>query len=258
MINPYHVSRFTYHVKVDSTMKLAAAQISISDSLEHNTRKVIRFLEKAADIEIGLVCFPEMCLTGYSPTALSPSDLNEHVGSALNIIQDRCRSLGTGAIVGYAHRNGYALLNRATVLLPDGGRFNYDKINLAETETKYFHPGENPLTFPYKDLKAGIIICRDQNYPSLACELKASGANTLFILGAHYHQPKEARWKIEKNRALPIARAVENKMHVLLANTVGTHVGLTSLGNSLIVDPEGCLIAQAGESEETLLAVTIK
>lgn len=239
-------------------MKLAVAQIALSDSLDYNTRKVIRFLEQAGEIGLDLVCFPEMCLTGYSPAALSPSDLDEKVGSALNIIQDRCGALGTGAIVGYGHKSGYALFNRATVLLPHGERFHYDKISLAESEKKYFQPGKTIITFPCGDLKAGIIICRDQNDPSLACELKSSGADILFIPAAHYYTPKEARWKIEKNRALPIARAVENKMHVLMANTVGTNVGLTSLGNSLIVDPDGCIVTQAGEAEETLLALTAR
>ena len=40
-----------------------------------------------------------------------------------------------------------------------------------------------------------------------------------------------------KNRAIPITRAVENGVYVLLSNFVGSHLGMVSLGNSLLPTP---------------------
>ena len=60
-----------------------------------------------------------------------------------------------------------------------------------------------------------------------------------------------------KNRAIPITRAVENGVYVLLSNFVGSHLGMVSLGNSLIADPDGAVVSSAGESEESLLSVSI-
>ena len=101
------------------------------------------------------------------------------------------------------------------------------------------------------------MICRDQNHPKLGLELVKKGAEFIYILSAHFYRPKEARWKVEKNRAIPITRAVENGVHVLLSNFVGSHLGLVSLGNSLIADPDGAVVVSAGENEESLLSVSV-
>ena len=42
-----------------------------------------------------------------------------------------------------------------------------------------------------------------------------------------------------------------------MANTVGTHLGTISLGNSLIVDPDGAVVVSAGESEEGILSLSL-
>lgn len=102
-----------------------------------------------------------------------------------------------------------------------------------------------------------MIICRDQNYPELARET-CKDVDALFILCAHYYKPLEARWKVDKNRALPIARAVENHCYVFMANTIGSHIGMISLGNSLIADPEGVLVVLADESSETIITCDIE
>ncbi|MEW5761905.1 MAG: carbon-nitrogen hydrolase family protein [Bacillota bacterium] len=238
-------------------MRLAVAQLAVGEDLARNACRIAAFMEKAARHGVDLVCFPEMSLTGYHPAVLGEPELNARVEAALAELASAGRDLGVGAIVGHGWRMGDALFNRASVLLPDGRRFCYDKLHPTEEELKYFRRGAEILCFPFGERRAGVIICRDQNDPFLARRLREEGAGVLFILAAHYYKPKEARWKVEKNRALPIARAVENKMHVLLANTVGSHLGMVSLGNSLIVDPDGCVVAAAGEAEETLLTLSL-
>jgi len=239
-------------------LRLAVAQLAVGANLEENTPRTIAFLEQAARRGVDLLCFPEMNLTGYAPAVLAAGDLNDRVEAALAELAAAGRRLGLGAIVGHGWWEDGALFNRATVLLPDGRRCYYDKIHLTEQEEKYFRRGTEALHFPFGERRMGVIICRDQNDPLLARRLREEGAEVLFILSAHYYAPKEARWKLDKNRALPIARAVENTMYVLLANTVGSHLGMVSLGNSLIVDPDGCVVAAAGESEETLLTLSLE
>ncbi len=234
-------------------MNIAVAQMAISESLEQNTARIIGFMEKAGKLEAELICFPEMCLTGYSPGLLQQKDFTSQVEGALERLGKACRQLNLAAIVGHAHLEQGHRYNRATVLLPSSGLYFYDKQFLTEPEEKYFCPGSQNTLFTYRDTSFGLIICRDQNYPLLARELKEMGAGAMFILAAHYYSPREARWKLEKNRAIPITRAVENKFHVFMANTVGTHLGMISLGNSLIAEPGGAVVASAGETEESII-----
>ena len=79
----------------------------------------------------------------------------------------------------------------------------------------------------------------------------------LFISCAHYYPPMVARLKVDKNRALPIARACENGFFVCKANAVGSYRGEINLGHSIIVGPNGVVIAEAGETQEELLTFDI-
>lgn len=238
-------------------MKFGVAQLSIGDKIEYNLAKVYNCMEKAAGEGVCLLGFPEMFLTGYNPSYLEDSDINAKIDEALCGVGMKSKELGVGVIVGHGYRNGDKFVNRASVILPDGRKFNYDKIHLTEVEEKYFVPGFEKLSFEFAGHMIGVIICRDQNDPMLIRHLREQGVDMLYIISAHYYKPQEARWKVEKNRAIPIARAVENKIYVFLANAVGSHIGMVSLGNSLIVDPEGCVVASAGESDECLLTVSV-
>jgi predicted amidohydrolase len=149
------------------------------------------------------------------------------------------------------------LFNSVVVLVADGRRFLYHKHNLVSYEEDYFVPGNDLLTFDIATLRFGTIICRDQNFPRLAQRIKEEGAHVLFISCAHFYPPMEARLKVEKNRALPIARACENGVFVSKANAVGSYRGRISLGHSLLIGPNGVVISEAGETEERLLAFDI-
>lgn len=235
-------------------MRLGAIQMFVADKLEVNLDTILRIMTEAAYKNVDLLTFPEMSLTGYNPDVLNKSDIQEETTRALDQIALRAADLDLGVIVGHAHwTNDDQLLNAATVLLPDKTRHTYYKTYVTEAEAEYFNSGTEPLAFTYNGHRFGVIICRDQNYPELARRTCRNGVAALFILSAHYYHPHEARWKIDKNKALPIARAVENKVHVLMANTVGSHIGLISLGNSLIADPEGALVALADEASEVIL-----
>jgi len=233
-------------------MRLGAAQIFITDNLETNTSTILKMAEEAAHKGVDILVFPEMCLTGYNPKTLGQSNFENDLASALNKISQSATKLNIGLIIGRACFCNDQLYNTASVILPSGTVYTYYKNHLTAAEEKYFTPGTQTLSFEFRGYSFGVIICRDQNYPELA-QATCKETDALLILSAHYYQPAEARWKLDKNRALPIARAVENHCYVLLANTVGSHIGMVSLGNSLIADPEGVLVVMADETTETII-----
>lgn len=242
---------------MEGALRISVAQVTMAESIAQGTAKTVQFLGKAADDGAEFVCFPEMHLTGYSKAVLGLPGLKSELDDAIRHITDECRRLKIGTLIGHACPEHQRLYNRMTVVTADGPIAHYDKIHLVDVEMRFLHPGVMPTLFPLGKHTAGIIICRDQNDPYLAATLKLKGADLLFIPAAHLADPETARQKIEKNRGIPITRAVENGLYVFLANPVGEHVGYVSLGNSLIADPEGFVLASAGESEECLLTVTI-
>lgn len=239
-------------------LRLGVAQLFIADSLSANEQNMEKMVTSAADRGVDLLAFPEMSLTGYNPATLGQPGIKTAIAEALTGLSRLASALSIGLIAGHAVFDGDKLYNCASVLLPGGVAYTYRKINLTAAEDKFFSPGNTPLVFTYKGRRFGVIICRDQNYPALATRLREEGAQAMFILAAHYYPPGEARWKLPKNCALPIARAVENGMYVLLANAVGSHIGMVSLGNSLIADPDGAVVCQADEVAETILTCDLR
>lgn len=238
-------------------MKISVAQTTLPDSIEAGVEKTLGFLKKASKEESDFVCFPEMSITGYGKAVLGLPNLKGAIDDAIRCISEECSRLKIGALIGHACPEHGHLFNRATILSPVEKVAHYDKMHLVDVEKKFLHPGVMPTLFPLGNMKAGVIICRDQNDPYLSATLKEKGAELLFIPAAHLNDPETARRKLDKDRGIPITRAVENHLYVFLCNSVGTHVGYVSLGNSLISDPDGYVLATAGETEEELISATI-
>uniref|UniRef100_A0A7C5Z6L7 Carbon-nitrogen hydrolase family protein n=1 Tax=Caldicellulosiruptor owensensis TaxID=55205 RepID=A0A7C5Z6L7_9FIRM len=238
-------------------MKVGVVQMKISNSIENNFIKITNFLEQAKVEEVDLICFPEMALTGYNIQLLKSRDLNDLILSAIDKISQLASKYSICCIIGHPYREGEELRNRASVIFPDGKYEKYDKLHPTELEKKIFSAGKNLLVFEYKQKRFGIAICRDQNFYDIFKEYKDKSCDGVFILAAHYYNPKEARWKIDKNRSIPITRTVENEYYVFLANATGAHLNMISLGHSLIVDRNGCIVCEANETEEVLLTAEI-
>ncbi|MEA2033492.1 MAG: carbon-nitrogen hydrolase family protein, partial [Euryarchaeota archaeon] len=199
-------------------MKAAVAQVKLYEDIEANLITISKYISRASKEDIDVLCFPECNITGY---VRDFTKVNQNkVKDTLDIIQKQVTKSGVNVIVGTSYLERKKRFNSAIVLLTNGKRHIYHKISLTLAEEAYFKKGKEPLIFQLGDVKFGVLICRDQNDPVLAQEYKSQGADAIFILSAHFYEPIEAIRKLNKNRALPIARAVENNLFVLKANAV--------------------------------------
>ena len=235
-------------------MLIAAAQMRLSPDLEANERQMLRLAQQASDQGVRIMNFPETSLTGYLFDGFATMDL-DRVEAALGRLHQAAQDLGISLIVGAPQRpeGQERLHNSALVLLSDGRRLAYHKMNLVGQEQAWFAPGKERVCFELDGHLMGVMICRDQSHPALAGALAAQGARVIFLCCAHYYPLAEARLKQLKNLALPVARAVENQVYLCKANAVGCNRGLVNLGGSVIVDPNGMVAGQAGESGPELL-----
>ena len=237
-------------------MKIAAAQIHLYQEVERNLDNITAWAKKAKARGVDLVNFPETSLTGYLFDGFSELSASE-VNQAIDELERVALELEINLVVGTPYWVEDRLYNSVAVLLADGTRLLYHKSHLVSYEQEYFASGSNVLTFELGDLTLGTIICRDQNFPELARRIREAGARVLLISCAHYYPPMVARLKVDKNRALPIARSCENGFFVCKANAVGSYRGQINLGHSMIVGPNGVVIAEAGETQEELLTFDI-
>ncbi|MFF0201136.1 carbon-nitrogen family hydrolase [Streptomyces sp. NPDC005017] len=142
------------------------------------------------------------------------------------------------------------LYNTSLVFAPDGGlaavyrkihRFGFDK-----GEAVLMSAGGELVTVRLPETTLGVATCYDLRFPELFRGLVDAGAETL-VVPAGWPERRRAHWTL-----LAQARAVENQAFVLACGTAGTHAGVPQAGHSIVVDPWGEVLAQAGPDEEIL------
>ena len=142
--------------------------------------------------------------------------------------------------------------NRTFVIDPKGEiAARYDKIHMFDVnlangesyrESNTYRPGEAAVVLPLPLCKVGLTICYDVRFPALYRALAEAGADVLTVPAAFTKQTGEAHWHL-----LLRARAVETGCFVLAAAQGGHHEnGRDTFGHSLVVDPWGRVIAEAG------------
>jgi predicted amidohydrolase len=94
----------------------------------------------------------------------------------------------------------------------------------------------------------GLVTCYDLRFPELFRALVTKGAAT-FLLTSGWPAERIEHWSL-----LARARAIEDQAWVIACNTAGTHNGVRMGGHSVVVDPMGTVVAEAGEDEQVLYA----
>ena len=142
--------------------------------------------------------------------------------------------------------------NAAPIFGPDGRLIDVYRKMAPYRPAEPAVPGRRYVVFeiPEKRTKIGVQICYDLNFPEISrCET-LMGAEVLVKLTM---DPTELR---QINRPLHFARAIENQAYLVSTNGVGQFDSFHLYGNSMVVDPEGQLLWEAGE-EPAVATVTL-
>lgn len=142
------------------------------------------------------------------------------------------------------------LYNTALVFSPAGERAAvYRKIHrfgFDKGEAVMMGAGEELVTVTLPETTLGLATCYDLRFPEQFRGLVDAGAETL-VVSAGWPERRRAHWTL-----LAQARAVENQAYVLALGTAGSHADVPQAGHSIVVDPWGEVLAQAGADEEIL------
>ncbi len=215
--------------------------------------RVQRLAEQLAAEDLDLLVCPELFLSGYNvgdalQTLAEPTD-----GPHLAMLADLARSTRTAIVFGYPERQGEQLYNSAACFSHTGELIvNHRKLLLPPGfEADYFQPGSGLTLFDINGCRCGIAICFDAEFPETARALSLAGAHAILVPTALASQ-----WGVVAHKVMP-ARAFENGSWLLYANHAGEENGLSYLGASCIVAPDGQDAARAGGAE-TLLTASIE
>ncbi len=215
-----------------------------------NFVKVRRLLQSQPPVPGALLILPEMFGTGFScdlEKTMEPVE-GETTAFLAELASDYdCAVLG-GLVTRGADERG---LNQSLVMAPDGRELaRYTKIQPFSLggETEVHEQGTAAVVFKWEGLTIAPLICYDLRFPELARQAVGLGAEVLVYIAA---------WPVKRYQhwlTLLQARAVENQAYVLGVNRTGSDPHFSYNGRSVLVDPHGIIIADAGEGERVLKA----
>lgn len=151
-------------------------------------------------------------------------------------------------------------VNRSFLIAPDGRVLaSYDKIHMFDIdlpggesyrESSNYQPGETAVISDLPWGRIGLTICYDLRFPALYRALAESGASFLAVPSAFTRKTGEAHWHV-----LLRARAIETGCFVFAAAQGGLHENKReTYGHSLIIDPWGEVLAEAGVEPGVIIA----
>jgi N-carbamoylputrescine amidase len=196
-------------------------------------------------------------------------DLAEPIpGPTTETMAKIARELKVALVVSIFERRAAGIYhNSAAVLDADGSLLGvYRKMHIPDDplyyEKFYFAPGD--LGFPTFNTRYGRIavqICWDQWYPEGARLASLHGANVIFFptsIGWHPREKKEfGAAQLDAWRTIQRAHAIANGIYVGVVNRVGLEgpadTGLEFWGNSFIAGPFGEVLAEANNTDESIL-----
>lgn len=232
-----------------SSLKLSAIQMNcVVGDVDANLVHSLELIDRAAEGEPDLICFPESVLDGYSCRDPELLSLARSVSSS-----------ETERIAEAAKRHGVWICWSLAELLSDSGiantsllfdrngdiQLHYQKSHLCREvgETDVYRFGENLDVTSVDGVEVGIMICFDRHYPEVARELCLKGAQLIL-------HPTATVWFTPNpgtiNTAMMRTRAYENRCYILSVNQVNYN------GGSALFGPWGDVITVAEPGEKIL------
>jgi omega-amidase len=230
--------------------KIAAIQIDIEPgNKEKNLASAIEKIEEAISNKANIICLPELFNTGFLLEEMH-NIAEEPQGDTIKILSSIAKEQNVNILAGsIAVKEEAHLFNTSYVINSKGNiAGTYRKIHLFPlmNEDKYFTHGNKLTIARLESCMVGLMICYDIRFPEIARLLALKGSELLFVPAA-FPKPRLNHWKI-----LLQARAVENQFYVVGVNRVGSDKTGSYFGHSMIIDPWGEILCEAGENEEII------
>ena len=242
---------------------VASVQLDVVlEDIEATAEKVASWTDQAAKENADVVIFPELILSAgyglgdkfYDVAQPVPGQATEQLGKKalqhkMYIIAGiaECDSTGT-------------VYNTAVILGRDGNVVgSYRKTHIFTPTESFFALGTDLKVFDLDFGCVAIPICYDLEFPEPARVLCLRGAEMLLTMTAHWRGTGTVGTSENFIRTIYSARALENRIPVVLCNRVGYDPSLDDhfVGLSRIVDADGMTIASLADDREGMIVATL-
>ena len=246
-----------------SAFKVGLIQMRSGLEPQANLAAALAAIDEAKRAGADYVLTPEMTnILALKRDHLFSKIVAEEQDATLATLREVARKLGI-----YVHIGSIAVkaspekaANRSLLIDRKGDiAARYDKIHMFDVdlaggesyrESNNYRAGEVAVIADLPWGRLGLTVCYDLRFPALYRALAEAGASFLAIPSAFTRQTGEAHWHV-----LMRARAIENGCFVFAAAQGGRHDnGRETFGHSLVVDPWGRILAEAGVEPGVIIA----
>ncbi|WP_174733706.1 carbon-nitrogen family hydrolase [Mesobacillus harenae] len=233
-------------------LKIALLQMDIAfGSPEANYQEAEKLIQQASSENPDIIVLPELWTTGYDLENLTKT-ADPNAEKAITFLRAAAERTGSHFVGGSIANLTESGIKNTLLVVDKNGSFihEYSKLHLFKLmdEHHYLSAGDKKGLFNLNGRKFAGMICYDIRFPEWIRSHTSRGAEALFVV---------AEWplaRLEHWRALLISRAIENQSFVIACNRAGSDPKNQFAGHSLVIDPWGEVIAEAGEQQEILTA----
>ena len=239
-------------------MKIALVQSKMSHDMAENLQKTISAMEKAAEVGSDIVCFPEIQFSPFFPQNPNHDvsnyvlDINHEIVSSL---RTTCVKTGLIAVPNlYLEENGNRY-DASPIINLDGELLGISKmVHVAQApyfnEQDYYTPSDSGFhVYDTPVGKIGIVICFDRHFPESIRTCVLRGAEIIIIPTANTRAEPMEMFEWEMRIA-----AMQNGVFIAMCNRVGIEDNMDFCGESIVINPNGDVVAKANDQEQILYA----
>jgi omega-amidase len=249
-----------FQISLSSTVSENLEKLEHAVSIPFKPGKAGRLLPKrdsgkTIKNNFDFLVLPELFTTGYHDKDKMRSLSEDLKGPTVDTIKRITKQYGFAFAAGSYIENWNGKLYNTSIAVDRKGNLvgEYRKTHLFTVleEDKLLSPGNEIDIFRIEKITAGTLTCFELRFPEIARKLALRGAEILFCPVEWSHPKSEILFTLAR------ARAIENQIFFALANIVGRFGGLNFCGGSMIVGPDGTVIARGSSDKEEIIDAEI-
>jgi omega-amidase len=240
--------------------RIGLCQMKVLDDKMLNLGKAISMIDLATKDGAEMVILPEMFNCPYDTNKFKAYAESRDSSKTLKAVSTAAKNHGVYLVAGSIPElldgkiyNSCFIFDRKGQIIDVHRKMHLFDVDIPDIEFKEsdtITSGNRVTVVDTDPIKIGVAICYDMRFPELFRLMALKNADMMVVPGAFNMTTGPAHWKTTVR-----ARAIDNQTYVAAVSPArNTNLSYVAYGHSIIVDPWGKVMGEAGYGEEIICA----